>query len=108
MWEPVEEERRLNQVQLIIEEWVSGVQSLMASEKDEMKAWDDVNGRTAPISARWVDTDKAWPHGIDVRCMVVARDFKGGDKRRDDLLAETPPLQAKRMLFSRAVAFQEG
>ena len=27
----------------------------------------------------------------------MARDLKGGDKDRDDLLAETPPLKAKRM-----------
>ena len=34
---------------------------------------------------------------------MVARDFKGEDKDRDDLFAETPPLEAKRMLLSRAV-----
>ena len=33
----------------------------------------------------------------------MARDFKGADKDRDDLFAETPPLEAKRILFSRAV-----
>ena len=33
---------------------------------------------------------------------MVARDFKGGDKDRDDLFAETPPLEAKRMIISRA------
>ena len=32
----------------------------------------------------------------------VVRDFKGGDKDRDDLFAETPPLEAKRILMSRA------
>ena len=31
----------------------------------------------------------------------VARDFKGNDKDRDALFAGTPPLGAKRMLFSR-------
>jgi hypothetical protein len=30
---------------------------------------------------------------------MAARDFKGGDKDRDDLFAETPPLEAKRMLM---------
>ena len=34
---------------------------------------------------------------------MVARDFKGTDKDRDDLFAETPPLEAKRILMSRAV-----
>eukprot|EP00973_Karenia_brevis_P080481 11165961-Karenia_brevis.AAC.1 len=34
---------------------------------------------------------------------MVARHFKGGDKDRDDLFAETLPLEAKRMLMSRAM-----
>eukprot|EP00973_Karenia_brevis_P079649 11052296-Karenia_brevis.AAC.1 len=34
---------------------------------------------------------------------MVAKNYKGKDKGRDELLAETPPLDAKRMLFSRAV-----
>ena len=37
-----------------------------------------------------------------IRSRLVARDFKGADKDRDDLFAETPPLEAKRLLFSRA------
>ena len=32
----------------------------------------------------------------------MARDFKGGDKDRDDLFAGSPPLEAKRMIISRA------
>ena len=32
----------------------------------------------------------------------MARDFKGGDKDRDDLFAEAPPLEALRLLLSRA------
>ena len=47
---------------------------------------------------RWVDVRK----DIGVRSRLVARDFKGGDKHRDDLFADTPPLEAKRLLFSRA------
>ena len=39
----------------------------------------------------------------EIRSRMVARDFKGEDKDRDDLFAETPPLEAKRMLLSRAV-----
>eukprot|EP00973_Karenia_brevis_P047910 6649324-Karenia_brevis.AAC.1 len=34
---------------------------------------------------------------------MVAKDYTGKDKGRDDLFAETPPLEAKRMLLSRAV-----
>ena len=37
-----------------------------------------------------------------IRSRLVARDFKGKDNDRDDLFAGTPPLEAKRMLFSRA------
>eukprot|EP00973_Karenia_brevis_P062733 8722635-Karenia_brevis.AAC.1 len=53
---------------------------------------------------RWVETDKGYMRGsYDVRCRMVARDFNGKDQHRDDLFAETPPLEAKRMLMSRAV-----
>eukprot|EP00973_Karenia_brevis_P021073 2897461-Karenia_brevis.AAC.1 len=34
---------------------------------------------------------------------MVAKNHKGGDEDRDDLFAETPPLEAKRLLMSRAV-----
>ena len=40
---------------------------------------------------------------MEVRSRLVARDFRGGDKDRDDLFTETPPLEGKRMLMSRAV-----
>ena len=52
----------------------------------------------APVSVRWVDTLKA----DGVRSRLVARDFKGNDKDRDDLFAATPPLESKRLLISRA------
>eukprot|EP00973_Karenia_brevis_P030936 4267184-Karenia_brevis.AAC.1 len=57
---------------------------------------------------RWVDTNKSHMKGkYDVRSRMVAKNYKGGDKGRDDLFAETPPLEAKRMLFSRAVTRRE-
>ena len=37
-----------------------------------------------------------------MRSRLVARDLKSGDKERDDLFAEAPPLEAKRLLLSRA------
>ena len=52
-----------------------------------------------PVSVRWVDVLKA--EGT-TRSRLVARDFKGGDRGRDDLFAATPPLEAVRMLLSRA------
>ena len=39
---------------------------------------------------------------ILVRSRLVARDLQGGGIGRDDLFADTPPLEAKRMLLSRA------
>ena len=39
---------------------------------------------------------------MEVRSRLVARDLKGNDKDRDDLYVETPPLEAKKMLLSRA------
>ena len=55
-----------------------------------------------PVSVRWVDTNKGGEGEMVVRSRLVARDFKGGDKDRYDLFAETPPLEAKRMIVSRA------
>ena len=41
----------------------------------------------APVSVRWVDTNKGGPEEWLVRSRLVARDFKGNDKWRDDLFA---------------------
>eukprot|EP00973_Karenia_brevis_P060519 8416969-Karenia_brevis.AAC.1 len=40
---------------------------------------------------------------FEVRSRMVAKNCKGGDKDRDEVVAETPPLEAKRLLISRAV-----
>ena len=55
-----------------------------------------------PVSVRWVDVSKGNEKVVLVRSRLVAWDFKGGDKGRDDLFADTPPLEAKRLLLSRA------
>eukprot|EP00973_Karenia_brevis_P065534 9107499-Karenia_brevis.AAC.1 len=53
---------------------------------------------------RWVDTNKAhMEETYEVRSRMVANNYKGADKGRGDLFAETPPLEAKRLLMSRAV-----
>eukprot|EP00973_Karenia_brevis_P024214 3343738-Karenia_brevis.AAC.1 len=53
---------------------------------------------------RWVDTNKSFMKGkYEIRSRMVAKSFKGNDKGRDDLFAETRPLEAKRLLMSRAV-----
>ena len=54
----------------------------------------------APISTRWVVIDKGTAECPDIRCRLVARDFKPkGDNERGDLFAAMPPLEAKKMLF---------
>ena len=58
----------------------------------------------APVSVRWVDTMKS----EGVRSRLVARDFKGVDKDRDDLFAATPPLESKRLLLGRAATRVNG
>ena len=49
-----------------------------------------------PTTVRWVDVNKGDRRVILVRSRLVARDFKGEDTCRDDLFADTPPLEAKR------------
>ena len=39
----------------------------------------------------------------DCEKQVGCKGFQRGDKDRDDFFAETPPLEAKRMLLGRAV-----
>lgn len=56
-----------------------------------------------PISTKWVDVNKGSEENQEVRCRLVARDFKPkGEKEREDLFAATPPLEAKKLLFSMA------
>lgn len=58
----------------------------------------------APIGVGWVDTNKGSDEESDVRSRLVARNFRDEkDKEREDLFAGTPPLEAERMQFSRAV-----
>ena len=53
-----------------------------------------------PVSVRWVDVVKG---DGSTRSRLVARDFKGDDRGRDDLFVATPPLEAFRVVLSRAV-----
>ena len=54
------------------------------------------------MSVKWVDTNKGTQADMMVRSRLVARDFRGSDKDRDDLFAGTPPLEAKRLSISTA------
>ncbi len=51
----------------------------------------------APIGVKWVDTNKGDAVNPEYRCRLVATEIKH-DKR--NLFAATPPLEAKRNLFS--------
>ena len=57
-----------------------------------------------PTSTRWVDVNKGTSEEPDVRCRLVARDFKPkGEKDREDLFAAMPPLESKKLVFQKAV-----
>ena len=72
------------------------------TERPTSECWDKTG--KAPTSVRWVDTNRGGDENWEIRSRLVARDFKGGDKWRDDLFAETPPLEGLRMLLSRAAS----
>jgi len=66
------------------------------------KCWDKTG--KAPTSGKWVDVQK----GDDVRSRYVGRDFKPkGEGPRAEIFASMPPLEAKKIIFSRA-ASQKG
>ena len=58
----------------------------------------------APISTRWVDTNKGDAENPDVRSRWVGREFKGRDSSHEDLFAATPPLEAKKSLIALAAS----
>jgi hypothetical protein len=52
-----------------------------------------------------VDVNKGSKESPDIRCRLVARDFRvKGEGHRDDLFAAMPPLEAKRFLFLMAAS----
>ena len=56
------------------------------------------------VSTKWVRTNKGTEVEPEVRCRLVARDFKPkGEKDREDLFAAMLPLEAKKILFRQAV-----
>ena len=73
---------------------------------EELKVWEirpisecfDVTGK-APITTRWVDTNKGDVDSPDVRCRLVGRELKAF-QLRDDVFSATPPLMAVMFLFS--------
>ena len=74
--------------------------------------WDVVPRRQAEgqrvVSVEWVDTNKGTDEKPEIRCRLVARDFKGNDKDREDLFAATPPWELKKLLMSHAADVSGG
>ena len=59
----------------------------------------EMSGRP-PISTRWVDVNQGSTESLDVRCRLVARDFKPkGERDRSDIFAAMPPLEAKKLPY---------
>jgi len=54
-----------------------------------------------PIGTRWVDVNKGDEVNPEYRSRLVAKEIKVS--KREDLFAATPPLEAKKALFSLAV-----
>ena len=74
--------------------------------------WDevsrsDVSGHRI-VSVKWVDTNKGTENKPEIRCRLVARDFRGADKDREDLFAATPPWELKKLLMSHAADRSNG
>ena len=63
------------------------------------ECWD--NTGKAPIGTRWIDVNKGDNVHKEYRSRLVAQEIKMN--RREDLFAATPPLEAKKMLFSLAM-----
>ena len=65
--------------------------------------------RRPPISTRWVDVNEGSTESPDVRCRVVARDFKPkGEKDRSDTFAAMPSLEAKKLPLRTLVGGRNG
>ena len=63
------------------------------------QCWDETGKN--PITVRWLDINKGDEDSPEYRSRLVAQEIKRD--KREDLFAATPPLEAKKMLFSMAV-----
>ena len=62
------------------------------------EAVNDQDGKI--VGCRWVNCNKGDSSEPDVRCRLVAQEVNHGDGPVDAFYAATPPLEAKRLLFS--------
>jgi hypothetical protein len=82
---------------------------------DKIVVWEDSSREECfeetgkpPVSTRWVDINKGTEDDPEVRCRLVARDFKPkGERDREDLFAAMPPLECKKTIFAKAVQNDE-
>ena len=65
---------------------------------DVKEALSDPEGKL--VGCRWVNCNKGDLSNPDVRCRLVAQEVNHGDGPTDAFYAATPPLEAKRLLFS--------
>lgn len=79
-----------------------GIWDLMSAEE----CWR-VTGK-APMSVRWVDTNRGSEENPEVRSRLVARDFKTKADDWEDLFAATPPIEAERLALRRAATRRKG
>jgi len=63
------------------------------------ECWDKTG--KAPLGIRWIDINKGDDKDPEYRSRLVAKEIKMD--KREDLFAATPPLEAKKILFSMAV-----
>ena len=63
------------------------------------EAWR-ISGK-GPIGSRWIDINKGDDEHPEYRSRLVAKEINRSPS--DDMFAATPPLEAKKMLFSMAV-----
>ena len=69
----------------------------------EEECWEHTG--KAPVSTKWVDVNKGTAQDPDIRCRLVARDFRPrGEQHRENLFAAMPPLEAKKLLFRMGAA----
>ncbi len=53
---------------------------------------------------RWIYTDKGTKEKPNIRCRLVARDFKTKGSLKEDLFAAMPPLEAKKVIMTMCAA----
>ena len=106
-WREYEEELYYDAIsgELMIKELVEAARQVEMETYKKHEVYEKVpieecwreTGR-APIGVKWVDTNKGDKERPEYRCRLVAKEIK--KDKREDLFAATPPLEAKKMLFS--------